>query len=274
MSSGPSDDERMPRYDEIFLASQEAHTKWREFLRRDHRNPDFQDRRLRWREALRSPSPIVRHQAYEMWVHTLEVIPEHPVLGRTVSVEDGIVEIARSEREPPFDLQALWLRVLLGDETGVVEVRSQLEWATGLRRRSLLRCLEAHDRACRGELRVIPPGGISLFPPGHPPEPRRPPRPPSVALADLRAFRFPTVTANSMIVTAIPVQVGQSVRQGETLLEVESEEAIFEVPSPYDGRLHKWTTTVGAPVECRELICWIEVCSEDAAREGVRDLRD
>lgn len=267
----PPDDDRMPRHDEIFGAGREAHAEWRAFWIADCRMTSLEERRLRWRECLLSPSVFLRFQAHHAWICTLRHVPDHPVLGRQVSLDNGVLEIVRSEQDPPFDVIGLLIRILLGDETGLMEVRSQLQTATGERRRALEQCLE----------RSAPPqapgdfGSSTIFYPiptydrPPPPKPSRPPHPRIAPLRDLTAFRLPLFAEHSKVLGEHPKVIellkspGDSIDNGETILELETDRALIEVPIPFEWRLHKWAVRVGDEVESGTLLCWILKPSTD-----------
>lgn len=259
----PPDEDRMPRYEEIFGAGREVHDQWRAFLRTDARMEDDQERRLRWRDCLLHPTLYVRHQAHETWVHTLRYVPDHPVLGRQASLDNGVLEIVRSEQDPPFDIMGLFIRVLLGDETGVDEARTQLATARGRRRGALERCLGCWEQARSGQLPPSSPAWLSLVPPYELPGPPRPPRPRPIALEDLTPFRLYSFAEHAKVLGEHPRVVcllkapGDRIGKGEAILELETDLAIIEVVAPSSGRIRKWTVQVGDEVEAGTLLCWI-----------------
>ncbi len=259
----PPDEDRMPRYEEIFGAGREVHDQWRAFLRTDARMKDDQERRLRWRDCLLHPTLYVRHQAHETWVRTLRYVPDHPVLGRQASLDNGVLEIVRSEQDPPFDVMGLFIRVLLGDETGIAEARSQLETAKGIRKGALERCLRYSDEASADQPLLDRSYHLLLIPPYELPGPPRPPRPRPIALEDLTPFRLYSFAEHAKVLGEHPKVVcllkapGDRIGKGEAILELETDLAIIEVVAPSSGRIRKWTVQVGDEVEAGTLLCWI-----------------
>lgn len=67
-------------------------------------------------------------------------------------------------------------------------------------------------------------------------------------------------------VVDVKVSAGQSVREGQTLLEVEAEKSTVEVPAPQAGKLAKWLVKKGDQVKVGQSLCVLEA-GEGAAEE-------
>src|SRR5437899_9678390 len=65
----------------------------------------------------------------------------------------------------------------------------------------------------------------------------------------------------------IKVKPGDTVSQGQTLLEVEAEKSTVEVPSPMAGRIAKMLVNKGDAIEVGQTLCVIEA-TDGAKQDG------
>src|SRR5437870_3460379 len=63
----------------------------------------------------------------------------------------------------------------------------------------------------------------------------------------------------------VKVKPGDTVSQGQTLLEVEAEKSTLEVPSPMAGRVTKMLVNKGDAIEVGQTLCLIE--ATDGAKQ-------
>ena len=68
-------------------------------------------------------------------------------------------------------------------------------------------------------------------------------------------------------VLEVKVKPGDTVSQGQTLLEVEAEKSTLEVPSPMAGRVTKMLVNRGDAIEVGQTLCLIEE-TDGAKRDG------
>src|SRR5205807_2055102 len=68
----------------------------------------------------------------------------------------------------------------------------------------------------------------------------------------------------------VKVKPGDTVSQGQTLLEVEAEKSTVEVPAPMAGRITKMLVNKGDAIEVGQTLCVIEA-SDGAKQDGTAE---
>ncbi len=68
-----------------------------------------------------------------------------------------------------------------------------------------------------------------------------------------RSFKLPDLGEgiHEGEVLSVPVSVGQEVKEGDIILEVETDKAAVEIPSPYTGSVHEIFVKPGRCGKCR-----------------------
>ncbi len=103
-------------------------------------------------------------------------------------------------------------------------------------------------------------------PPTSPPETAAPAAPAEQGAPSLREFRLPELGENITEgeVVQVHVQAGDRVEKDQILLEIETDKATIEVPSPYAGTVKKVMVQAGDRAEVGQLICTVETTEEAA----------
>src|SRR5438128_2605381 len=68
----------------------------------------------------------------------------------------------------------------------------------------------------------------------------------------------------------VKVKLGDTVSQGQTLLEVEAEKSTVEVPSPMAGRISQMLVNKGDAIEVGQTLCLIEA-TDGATQDGTAE---
>jgi len=76
----------------------------------------------------------------------------------------------------------------------------------------------------------------------------------------LLEFKLPELGENikSGVATKIPVKAGDSVKKDQTILELETEKAVLEIPSPVDGVIKEILIKAGGEIKVGQLVMKIE----------------
>jgi pyruvate dehydrogenase E2 component (dihydrolipoamide acetyltransferase) len=69
-------------------------------------------------------------------------------------------------------------------------------------------------------------------------------------------------------VVAVKVPAGETVREGQALLEVEAEKSTVEVPAPQAGRIARWLVKKGDRVSVGQTLCVVEAATEKPKQEA------
>ena len=69
-------------------------------------------------------------------------------------------------------------------------------------------------------------------------------------------------------VVDVKVAAGESVREGQTLLEVEAEKSTVEVPAPQAGKLAKWLVKRGDAVKVGQALCVLDGAEAEVSEKA------
>src|SRR6267154_390118 len=70
-------------------------------------------------------------------------------------------------------------------------------------------------------------------------------------------------------ITSVLVQAGEVVTDDQDVLEVETNKATMNVPSPCPGRVQKWLVRLGESYPVDAVLGYLEASKEDAERLGL-----
>ncbi|MGA6926194.1 MAG: biotin/lipoyl-containing protein, partial [Desulfosarcina sp.] len=83
----------------------------------------------------------------------------------------------------------------------------------------------------------------------------------------LKEIEVPEIGENveSGVVVAVHIKVGDMVAVDDTVIELETDKALVEIPSPFEGRIEEVLAKEGAQMKVGEVIARVEAGSKDDA---------
>ena len=86
----------------------------------------------------------------------------------------------------------------------------------------------------------------------------------------VQPIKVPEIGENiqSGVVVAVHVKIGDMVEVDDTVIELETDKALVEIPSPFDGRITEVLATAGAQMKVGDIIAHVETEKVKAAVDG------